>query len=118
MSNDDYCVRCGWCCLNRPVMIPKPGVAQVSARMTTKRVEEKYFMLKPSGIPCPHLRWEKSGDAACGIHDLPIFKRTNCYLWRQVGEDGICQIGHHVLDVWHQPIRERCHGQHTCRVQA
>lgn len=79
------CLRCGKCCLEYSVFViddPERGL-----------VEDNLIMQNGSER-CKHLQGDEPGKYSCAIHDHPVYQKTPCFQFDQVGRpDSSCRIG-------------------------
>jgi len=88
------CLRCGWCCINLEVVIPKEGIDFDNIDFD---IEDSWCM-KHTGDVCPHLL-EQDGKAFCKLHHYPWFQDTPCGQYTQIGrEDAECRMGRAIMD--------------------
>ena len=102
------CLRCGYCCINYDVIIPKKGVLRIPKNPSIKD-GDKYVEWKKSGVPCPHLTF-KGKKANCAIHNLKVYKDCPCDRHGQIEakKTNVCRMGEFVLskgdDQWKKLI--------------
>lgn len=84
------CVRCGYCCYHYAVVIVDDPI---------KSIVKDNLRIKESGVRCPHLRGNTSGEYSCAIHDEPWYEDTPCASHGQIehSSDDVCRLGNYVL---------------------
>lgn len=71
------CLRCGYCCTNLfSIVVDDPDKGPVDGNLIANEA-----------TVCKHLRGDKVGEFACGVHDRPWYKDTPCNDYTQVEHD-------------------------------
>ncbi len=111
------CLRCGYCCIYLDVVIINPQFVPESGEFTDAEWEDdKIYMHKGHGVPCPHLIWNEMNQAGCKIHEMPFYKMTPCFMHGQIerNKTDSCRMGNYM----HQngrviPMRDYCKGKES-----
>ena len=73
------CLRCGYCCINHCVIVPKSG----KAHDPNEEIREHCFA-KATGDVCPNLSFDSRSVALCSIHGESWYEGCPCDEYTQI----------------------------------